>query len=363
VKPNSLVPGALRLIVLGAQAALALACAACNDMPRAADALAAENTSTLDRYVRWRADIHLQENDTVINVLARVSVDPHRGFLVADEQEDQIRAYAPDGRLVRHFARKGYGPKEFQYLHAALRTSTGQVVAVDYEGKGAVFDSVGGEAVHTFRAPVSPVQFARLVNDTLLLLGGKATPRLGHATDARLHLWSLAHDTVVRSFFAPPIAGRAHALAASVGGFVGADLHGDTIAAAFALSDTVYLFALDGRKLGQLAIPFRHFRRLEEGNRLPDHNSGVVQVHEWLGSYSMVSDVYWLRDGGFLVQYQDRVGSVPHWRLLRMRRDGTRVFDVVGTPNLLAVDPADDALYFVKPGSLTPDVWSRATLR
>jgi hypothetical protein len=336
--------------------------AACRDMPRASMALAAETPGGLDGHLRWLGDIRLEENDTVVNVLARMNLDRRGGFLVADEQENQIRAYAPDGRLLRHFGRKGSGPKEFVFLHGAMRLETGQVLGVDYQGKGVVFDSTGATALHTFIAPVAPVQYVRLVNDTLVLLGGRATPRRGRRTDARLHLWNLARDTVVRSFFAPPIVGRAHTLAANVGGFVGADVRHDTVAAVFALTDTIYFFRLDGRKLGQIPIPFQHFRPLSERGPLPGQDAGVVQAHEWAGSFSLVSDVFWLRDGGFLVQYQDRVGSAPHWRLLRMRRDGTRVFDAFDTPMLLAVDPRDDTLYFTKPGSLTADVWSRATL-
>jgi hypothetical protein len=325
-------------------------------------ALEATTAGSLDRHVRWLGDIRLEENDTVINVLTRVNLDRDGGFLVADEQENQIRAYAPGGQLRRHFGRQGGGPKEFVFLHRAMRLGSGQVLGVDYQGKGVVFDSTGSTEIHGFTAPVAPVQFARLVNDTLLMLGGKATPRRGAATNARLHLWNLARDTVARSFFAPPIAGRAHVLAANVGGFVGADVHHDSVAAVFALTDTIYFFRLDGRKLGQLPIPFRHFRPLAEGGALPGHNSSVVQAREWVGTYSMVSDVFWLRDGGFLVQYQDRVGSTPHWRLLRMRADGTPVFEVVGTPLLMAVDPRDDTLYFMKPGSLTAETWSRARL-
>jgi hypothetical protein len=341
---------------------LSLAIASCRDSrPPTADE-EAQRAGALDRYVRWLGDVTLQENDTVINVLPMVTLDGGGGFVVADRQENQIRIYRPDGRLVRHFGREGSGPKEFGGLRGAMRLNSGEVVGIDIQGKGVVFDSTGGTAIHTFTAPVWPLHYVHLVDDTLLLLGGKAAPRGGRAPEGRLHLWSLAHDTMVRSFFSPRIAGRAHELAASVGGFPGADIRHDTIAAVFMLSDTLYFFGLDGRKLRQLPIPFLHFRPLKEGHRLIDNNSTPVERREWLGTFSMVSDVFWLRDGGFLVQYEDRVGVTPHWRLLRMRRDGTRVFDVIGTPHLLAVDKNDDRLYFTKPASLTANVWACAKL-
>jgi hypothetical protein len=346
----------------GAAALLALTIAACGEVPPPTQHLAMNTAGSLDRHLTMGDDLRLEENDTVINVLTRVNLDRDGGFLVADEQENQIRAYAANGRLLRHFGRRGAGPKEFVFLHRAMRLGSGRVLGVDYQGKGVVFDSAGRTALHTFVAPVAPVQHARLVNDTLLLLGGRAVPRRGRETGARLHLWNLARDTVVRSFFTPPLAGPAHRLAATVGGFVGTDLRGDTVAAVFAVSDTIYFFGLDGRKLGQRPIPFRHFRRLREGGAVPGHNASVIQAREWAGTYSMVTDVFWLRDGGFLVQYQDRVGSTPHWRLLRMRKDGTRVFEIVDSPMLLAVDPRDDTLYLMKPGALTAETWTLARL-
>jgi hypothetical protein len=322
----------------------------------------AQRPGALDRYVRWLGEISLEENDTVINVIPFVKLDGRGGFLVSDQQENQIRAYRPDGKLVRHFGRSGSGPKEFTGLRGAVPMASGAVLALSDDGRGVVFDSMGGTALHTFTVPLFPIQHIRLVSDTLLLLGGKALPQRGRAREGRLHLWSVTHDTLVRSFFTPRIEGRAHTLAATVAGFVGSDTRNDTVAAVFMLTDTLFFFSLDGRKLGQLPIPFQHFRPLGEGGRLIDNNSTMVERREWLGTFSMVSDVFWLRDGGFLVQYQDRVGLTPHWRLLRMRRNGTRVFDVVGTPQLLAVDRRDDTLYFMKPGSLTANVWSRAKL-
>jgi len=89
----------------------------------------------------------------------------------------------------------------------------------------------------------------------------------------------------------------------------------------------------------------------------------LVSAREWFGRFSLISDVYWLHDGSFLVQYQDRVGVEPHWRLARVRRDGQPLFDSTDTPYLVSADPAGDTLWFVRPGSPTPNVWTAAHLR
>jgi hypothetical protein len=353
-RPRTLRPGAAALA--------ALLLAACGGAKPDADGAAAASLDTvaLDRVVAWEGELALEESDEVLNVLPRVSVDPRGGFLVADEQESQVRRYGPDGKLLFRFGRRGGGPREFTFLHRALRLPGGEVLALDTYNRGALFDAAGDSLLRTLTFPVGPVHAAEVLDDTLLLLGGKLSGRGFADPDARLHLWSLARDTLVRSFFTPAVRGRARTLAANTAGFVSTAVRGDTIAATFSLSDTVYLFDRRGRALGKVPVPFRGFRRLDEDAPLPGRNGGVVQAREWVGTFSLVSDLFWLADGTFVVQYQDREGPEPRWRLLRMTRDGRRLFESRDTPRLLAADPASGSLYFVTPGSETPNRWSRA---
>jgi hypothetical protein len=316
----------------------------------------------LDQIVRWGRDITLEENDEVVNVIPHMALDPRGGFLVADQAENQIRRYDRNGRLLGHFARKGEGPGEFSVLIGALPLRSGGVLALNAFERGAVFDSAGRVA-RTFHLPMESLYEARLLSDTLLLLGG-AVPQGTQSPDRpRLHLWNLARGTMVRSFFVPRVRGRAHDLAASTVGIVSMDVRGDTVAAAFAISDTVYFFNLKGEALRKVPIPFRHFRPVSERRRIPGSDDDIVAAREWVGTFSFICDVFWLRDGTLLVQYQDRVGTEPHWRLLGMTAQGKPLFEEVDTPYLIRADPGTDVLYFRKPGALTPNVWTQATLR
>jgi len=307
--------------------------------------------------------IRLEETQAVVNVIVRMTFDRSTGgYLVADESENQIRQYGPDGELVRYFARHGDGPREFRFLNRALRLSTGEVLALDGFNKGVVFDSTGSRVVRSFSTPVGPVHSVQLLNDSLLLLGGEIRDeREVTSPGARLHLWNLNRDTLIRSFFTPAVRGQARQMASSVGGFVATDARADTIAAVFALTDTIFLFDHAGRRLGQVPIPFRKFRRLSESASLPRFDE-VLGAREWVGSFSLISHVFWLRDGSFLVQYQDRIGTEPRWRLLHMRRDGGFILERRDTPKLLNVDQANDHLVFTRPGSEAPNEWSRVRL-
>jgi hypothetical protein len=358
------------LLLVGSLPGLAAA-AACGDAggaqahgaaPPSLETAEAGAERGLDPFVRWGRDITLEENDEVVNVGLHMALDPSRGFLVADQAENQIRRYDRNGKLLDHFGHKGEGPGEFSVLLRALPLRSGGTLAFNAFDRGAVFDSAG-RVTRTFRLPLELLSEARLLDDTLVLLGGVLPQRTASPDRPRLHLWNLAGGTVVRSFFVPRVRGRAHELAASTTGLVSMDMRGDTVAAVFAISDTVYFFDLNGRALRKVPIPFRHFRPVSESRRLMKPDDDIVAAREWAGSFSFICHLFWLHNGTLLIQYQDRVGTEPHWRLLGMTAQGAPLFEEVDTPRLIQVDAATDALYFQKPGSLTPNVWTEATLQ
>jgi hypothetical protein len=321
----------------------------------------ATGSTPLDQNVRWHRSIELEENRAVVNVMIRVLAYSRGGFLVSDEQEDQIRRYDSSGRLVSAFGRRGGGPKEFTYLLLAAWERNGNVLAVDGLSRAAELDSTGAVVLRTFRLPVTQLKFASLVQDTLLLLGGQLPPGPGVDRDAHLHLWNLRSGRLVASFLDVHPSTSGQRFAVGTAGLVGAALHGDTIAAVFALSDTVYLFDLAGRRLGAVPIPSTEFRRFDPG--MPPPRGGIVEAREWFSRFSLISEIYWRPDGRIIVQYQDRRGVEPRWSLIEMRLDGRRVFESTGTPRLLASDPRGDTLWFVKERSPAPNEWTAATLR
>lgn len=341
----------MRSVVLrGGCAAVWMALAACGGD--------AERAGTLDAAVRWERELTLQESDATVNVMVRAELDPRGGFLIADEQEGFARRYDADGRLLAQFAGKGSGPGEFLNLLRVLRLADGTLAAFDIFSKVAFFDSAGGRLVRTARTPVAPLHSVTLLDDSLALLGGQVE---GDADGRRLHLWNLRSDSLLASFFSPPLPSKAHVMAAGSAGWVGVDRRADTLAVVHSLSDTVYLMTTRGAMLERIPLASRTFRRLDPGKPLPDGRGGIAAARAWFGSFSLISDVFWMGDT-FVVQFQDRVGPQPHWRLVGMTRDGRGRFEAVDTPHLLAADRAAGLLYFVSPHSVTPNVWRSARL-
>lgn len=345
----------------GAHLLLALLAAGCGSEaagePRLADASAGDG---LDDAIVWDREISLEENERTINVVVRAELDSRGGFLIADEQEGFARRYDPTGRLLVQFGGKGAGPAEFPNLLRMIRLPEGTLAGFDVFNKIAVFDSTGTRLLRTGTSPVAPLHSVLLLNDSVVLLGGHLRP--GSAEDGlRLHQWDLRADSILSSFFAPPLPSEAHALADRTAGWTAADRRGDTLAVVSSLSDTVYLMSTAGERYGQVPIPARGFRRLDPDTRRPDPRGGLAAVRQWLGSFSLISDVFWVGDT-FIVQYQDRTGPQPRWRFVAFGRDGRRRFEVIDSPKLLAADRDSGLLYFVSPDSPTPNVWRAGRL-
>jgi hypothetical protein len=299
--------------------------------------------------------IELDESPSVINVSPRVKPDPLGGFLIADADESQIRRYSAAGDLLTAFGRKGRGPGEFERLSAVVRTYREQLLAVEVGGRLSLFDPAGTALLRSWNVPLAPVYGAASHADTLVVLSGRHGGGMGGEL---VHLLDPRTGTLTRSLFPMPRPPRGMEATYAFAGTADAAVRHDTIAAVFALADSVYLFTTDGRQLPSVAIPFRHFRPLR--GPVPLRGS-VGDYRRWGAHFSAISRVYWT-DRGFLIQYYDTDGARPQWRLLGMTREGRWLFEDMRSPELLTVSEAGSSLFFVEPSSLTPNRWLEARL-
>ncbi len=315
--------------------------------------------TNLAAFLDWGVPVEMEENDRVINVTPHVAVDPRGGFLVADAREAQVRLYGADGDLRRVIGRKGNGPGEFRHLSAVRRLPDGRIAATEMSGKVSVFDADGKALLRARQAPVAPLYDADVLDARHLVLAGR---RAGTGGTSLVHVYDVETGAVTGTFFPIPRHPAELAGGYALAGTADAVVRGDTVAAVFALSDSVYLFdARSGTELGRIAIPFRHFRRLTRP--MPASGATIEAFRAWGETFSAIGHLHWLRDGSFLVQYYDVRGVEPQWRLLHMDRAGRRLFEGVDTPKLLAAGGASDELVFVHPAADAPNVWVSARLR
>jgi hypothetical protein len=314
-------------------------------------------SSRFESHFQWKDTIVLEEGQGVVNVQPLVSVDRTGDFIVADQSENRIRVYRPTGALVRQFGGKGGGPEEFQGLIGAFRSGADDLVVMDQVGKLAVFPAGSGPVQRTVRLPLSPAYGADLVGDTLLLVAARTAE--SKDSGSLLHLVNLRTLSISRSFFTPPPVLKGHPIESAVG-FITARVQNDTIAAVYSISDTIYLFSLDGRPAGK--IPFRApgFRSMKTAP--PRGQVSKDKLFEWVSGFSLVTHAFQVPNGDFLVQYQDRQGSEMKWRLARVTRRGETLFDVADSPMLLATADQGSRLIFVHPLAEVPNKWISASL-
>lgn len=308
------------------------------------------------RFFEIVGEITLEESDEVITVSPKTSLDAAGDILIADGREAQIRIYRTDGSLVTHFGRRGSGPGEFSMPQRAHRLPSGALMVADIVRGLAIFDSLGTAYVEATYPPVSPLYTALPLSDSLVLVAGRQTPTEGRdERPSLLFVWNRITRTVVHRFFPTP--GDTTILrAAGNFGWANMAVRGDTVAALFAMTDTLFFFNTAGVALGRIPLPMERFLRMESFVVTND----PVKRTEWLGGLHFLESVHWLADGTLLVQYErpERLGS--EWHLLWITRDGRRLFDLHDTPRLLTVQA--DRLYFLRPDSETPDRWLIARL-
>jgi hypothetical protein len=331
------------------------------DDPGAAEGgsgLEASDASSDRTAVRWGETITLEENTDVINVAPHVSLDDAGNFVIADQQEQQVRLYEPVGRLIRHLGRKGSGPGEFQSLVSALPLSSGETVVVERSGRGAVFPANGDKVSRTFQIRLASIWEASLVSDSLLLVAGRLPST--SLSSPLLHLVDLESMAIRKSFFPPPQTAVAGKPIENNIGFVSATVHGDSIAAVYSVSDTVYVFNHEGNLLSRVPLRSENFRRIKSPP--PPRGSNLEDLLKWVSTFSLMTQVFPAPDGGYLVQYQDREGKDLNWRLARIAPTGGVLFDLQDTPRLVASAGDGSRLWFIDPNSEAPNRWVSATL-
>lgn len=239
-------------------------------------------------------------------------------------------------------------------LTGAVTVRGGVIVAAEGDGRIMYFDSVGtvlGDQHHTGLETINNIT---AVNDTTVAITGRSA---GVVDGPLVHLWNVRQNRITRSFFQMPAHKPSLAPAYRFSSSVDVAIRGDTAAVTTALSDTVYLFTVDGRLRSKIPLVAPHFRTIQSPP--PDNIAENAESRRaWSRSFSRISRVFWAKDGSLYVQYFDLQNTSPEWSLVRIRRDGGRSLEVRNNPRLLTVSAYDSRIYFVHPQSEADTLWA-----
>ena len=310
------------------------------------------HSPTLDDYFGWHGRLVFSDDGS--NAV-ETSFDQHPGFVVADEGQSMVRVYSDDARLLWSVGGSGPGAKEFQRLQTALRNSHGDIIALDFMGKLAVFDSLGN-LKRTLQTHLTPAYNAILLDDSTLLIGGR---REGDNETALVHVFDLRTDSITHSFFKTPPHPQEFDYAYRFSGWASTvKLGGDTVAVTFALTDSLYLFRTNGERLAALPLGLDHFRVLQEPR--PRDRSPEAEI-AWRNSYTRLSGVFRAPDHSIYIQYGNLHVRQPVWGLARFELDAHQLvkqFEVPEALLLLGISPRTGNLYFLRDETMENTVWS-----
>lgn len=315
----------------------------------------------LDELIEWLDPLELEETDETLAVYARIRTDPLGGFIVTDTRAAQVRLHGPDGALRAHFGRSGEGPGEFRRLRAAYRVDPDTVHAVDADGRLTSWTSEG-VLIGDSQLQVRGVLNAGAADDsTLVVVTG---PSFTGATewDARTVRIFDRHTLRERDAgLSLPIRADNLMAAASLTGAGPID-PGARTAITWPIFDTIWVADAGRLSLSRVeAIPIGS--EAMAANTPPvDRRQDPEGYSEWAANSSLASDAFELPDGGWLVTIVQLGGPDDSVGLVRVRADGSAVWEVQGAPAPALID-ADGVLYFRDPSGLRPNVFLRGRLR
>lgn len=288
--------------------------------------------------------LELEETDRAMVVSPMVEVGGPDRLFVAEPKESQVNIYDTDGSLVRVIGRRGDGPGEFRMPFTARPTLDGGIVVADFEASRMTFFPEGGDAV-TVQSPGLILLGVSDIGGGRYLIEGRSE----ELWPAQLHIWNRGTDTIERSFL--PVVVPEAALGEAIT-FISISVHveADTIWAAWALSDTVYSFDLNGELLNKLPValpapivlPTTPYERRSEAEK--KEVEGITQV---VGVFAT--------DSGLAVQSLRKLTAGTTHDLVLMDRQGSVVWSAARTPELHAVIGAD--FYFADPFTILPNRW------
>ena len=300
--------------------------------------------------------VEMEETDEVLTVQPMVTAGGPGELLVADPMEGQVRVYGVDGTLRANVGRKGEGPGEFEFPMTAHRTLDGGLVVADPGMSRMTFmPSDNGDSVQVADLPDVLMLAAQDMGGGRYLIAGLR--EWGGPGGSFLHFWNRETQEVERSFLRMRVPDELVALAHTMSGVV-AVVEADTIWAAWALSDTLYKYDLEGNRLAAypLLLPRPGSEQPQGGGATGDPAS----MQDRFDAVTQIMNVFPLRDDKIVIQAMQSRGNDAVFDLLIIDREGNDLWKQAGTPRLYVV--ADDVFYFQNPSSVHPNKWITAKL-
>ena len=295
----------------------------------------------------------LEESETVVTVLPKVSLDPKGGFLVADSREHQVRVYSRRGELEQVFGAGTERASSIERPQRAKRLSNGDILVVNLVGPLTLIPDHPGQAPTWIPSALHTARDLQVLNEReVLVVGTDSAP-----PSATLFTLDVQRGQFIRSFFPPPA--HLDKGVTTIFSSVSTALRGNRMAVVHMLSDTLVFFDHYGTELSRVRIPIDPF--VAPVGPLPNLQT-MAERQAWTSQFTHVVNVFWIEDDQLIVQWQKVTRGLGIDRgILQMDTTGSRVWAIAPAPTLVAV--RGDQFFFQDPEAEAPNRWLVAKRR
>lgn len=296
--------------------------------------------------IKIEGEILFEENSRNVNVLPAISIDEKGNFILTDFKQNLVRIYDSTGILSDQFGRSGRGPGDFEYPTSTIRLSSGKLLTTEMSGKLSLFTNDGNSLLKTYNTGVFPlIKVHRVSNDTVLLVGRKRN----NDVIMLLHLFDVSTGKIQKSFLEFPALEKEYGgLFHSIAEIATVSLsNNNKIAASITPFNEIYLYNTEGEFERKVTLPFKYFERVKK----IDRPLNSQESRNLLSTFSLIDKIFWLDENTFLVQYLihkeiNLLEIEVEYSLATVKLDGTILFDINNTPQLVAVEEKSNQIFF-----------------
>jgi len=286
----------------------------------------------------------LEEAANVVTLFPSMFMDEQGGFLVAESLENQVREYSASGRLVQLYGSGGSKADSIRAPAEVARRSNGDIVVANGAGYLTIIPADSAAAVRYVATPARALTGLSIVSETDVLLVGSYAPYPAPL----LHVWDAATGAVKGSFFSLP-KGQ-HPSVAQTFGFVKALSRNGRVVVMHALSDSLYVFSVEGVPLARIGVQIENYKA--PTGPLP-RLASRQERQEWAERYTFVSRLFWRDNEKVIVQWSRGGRNRTTYGLVAVDLHNQRQWSLSSTPRLLGI--REGRFFFQDPESSMPN--------
>lgn len=301
----------------------------------------------------------LEESQSHLISRPNLSPDPLGGWLYWDSEAGEVQLFDSRGRLQRALGREGDGPGEFRGLLGVVRVADGRLVTLDRRGRVGIWSERGDSLVRGFDSGIRGARSFVAAGQNRIAVSSVDFREDGRIEPVLTTLQVDTQDTTTYRYF-PVMAPEWDPVLAAVSA-PRPVWHSGRLHVAAPPADSLWAISIDrAAPVSRTAIS-SDWLSITAPPR--EAARGRTEWFRWLESAAFVGNFFPVRGGDWIMQgWGPRSGRWDR-RIFRFDDEGTVLWEINDSRNLLSVDFETGRMYLWDPQQLDPGAISIAVAR